>query len=223
MTSSPDPTVGLPADLATTVPLLAPAVPEVPALLDAAERVLAACAAAEDERAERALWIARAADPWTLPLGAVVGSGLPAPLAGRAAWHALARLAATLRPAHRAGAERWAAPDGTARTAFVPVSAEPADLELLTRAAARLTSPRRRREGALAAALVALGEDGEPRDEQHPAALGCLLAVLVPVEDPATVVLHHLARTTGRYLDDGALDAHRQVRARVLARLRAAR
>lgn len=219
MTSSPDPALRHDADLATTVACLVPAVPEVPALLHAARQVLAACAAAEDERTERALWIARAADAWTVPVGAVVGSGLPAPLAGRAAWHALGRLAAAVEPAYREGPDHWTGPDGGSLTAFRPVSADPDDLTLLERAAARLTSPRRRREGALAAALAVLGDD----EDRHPAALGCLLGVLVPVRDRATVALQQAARAPYRPLDAEALDAHRAVRGQVLDRLAAAR
>jgi hypothetical protein len=219
MTSSPDPALRHVADLTTAVRFLVPVVPEVPALLDAARGVLAACAAAEDDRTERALWIARAADAWTVPVGAVVGSGLPAPLAGRVAWQALSRLAAVVEPAYREGPDHWTGPDGRPLTAFRPVSADPDDLALLERAAARLTSARRRREGALAAALAVLGDD----EDRHPAALGCLLAVLVPVADRATMALHRAARVPHRPLDAEARDAHRAVRARVLDRLAAAR
>lgn len=219
MTSSPDPALRHVVDLATAAPCLVPAVPEVPALLDAADRVLAACAAAEDDRTERALWIARAADAWTVPVGAVVGSGLPAPLAGRVAWHALGRVATAVRAAHRDGPEHWTGPDGGMLTAFRPVSADPADLALLGRAAARLTSSRRRREGALAAALAVLDDE----EDRHPAALGCLLAVLVPVQDRATTALYRAARAPRRPLDGDALAAHRHVRAQVLGRLAATR
>ncbi|MFC5061016.1 hypothetical protein [Actinomycetospora atypica] len=200
----------------TTAAYLVPVIGEVAALLGAAERVLAACARAEDQHAERAVAIAASVDPATLPVGAVVGAGLPVPLAGRLAHRALHRLGAALHPVLGEAA-------GDGPVGFRVVSVDTTDLALLGQAAAQLTNRHRTRHGALGDALHALGgAPGEPPDHQHPAALGCLLAVLVPVVDPAAVALAEVAGDRVP-LDPAARQAHRDVQARVLARLHRAR
>jgi hypothetical protein len=175
-------------------------------------------------------------DPCTLPLQAVVGPGLPVPLAGRIAFRALQRLAVALRPVLYPGSCTQAASDGDGPVAFHALRVDTTDLAILGQAAAQLTHPRRTREGTLSAAVAMLAvEDGrEPPDDRHPAALGCLLAVLVPVVDPVAATLHAAvvasqedhgtprvpARLTG---DAVARPAHREVSRRVLARLGRAR
>lgn len=194
----------------TTARYLVPVLGEVAALLDAAERVLVACGRAEDEQADRAVTLAASIDPTILPVGAVVGAGLPAPLAGRLAYRALRRLGAALQPA----LGEVVADDGP--VGFRVVSVDTTDLALLGQAAAQLTSRHRTRHGALGAALDTLGDGlDEPPDDRHPAALGCLLAVLVPVVDPAAAALAGDPAPTRL--------AHREVGARVLARLHRAR
>jgi hypothetical protein len=209
----------------TTAPYLAPAVPEVAALLGASERVLVACGRAEDAHADRAMRVAASVDPCTLPVSAIVGPGLPAPLAARVAFRALQRLAVALRPVLRQAPGTWTTPDGTDIPAFRALQVDTTDLAILGQAAARLTHPRRAREGSLGAALETLHAGaGEPPDHRHPAALGCLLAVVVPVVDPVAGALHAVAAE----LDDVTLDAplveaHREVGRRVVARLQRAR
>ena len=201
----------------TTAPYLVPVMGEVAALLDAAERVLVACGRAEDEHADRAVSLAASIDPAILPVGAVVGAGLPAPLAGCLAYRALRRLGAALQPV----LDEAVAADGP--VGFRVVSVDTTDLALLGQAAAQLTSRHRMRHGALGDALEALHDSStEPPDDRHPAALGCLLAVLVPVVDPAAVALAEIA---GDRVPPGpaARQAHRDVQARVLARLHRAR
>jgi len=67
---------------------------------------------------------------------------------------------------------------------------------------------------------------GEPPEHRHPAALGCLLAVVVPVVDPVAVAVHDAA---GRGCPDrlvlgaATAEAHRELGRRVLARLRRTR
>jgi hypothetical protein len=119
--------------------------------------------------------------------------------------------------------------------AFHALRVDTTDLAILGQAAAQLTHPRRTRDGTQGAAVATLaGDGGEPPDDRHPAALGCLLAVLVPVVDPVAATLHAAvvasqedhgtprvpARLTG---DAVARPAHREVSRRVLARLGRAR
>jgi hypothetical protein len=198
-------------------------VPEVAALLGASERVLVACGRAEDAHADRAIRLAAALDPGTLPVGAVVGPGLPVPLARRIAFRALQRLAVALRPALAPDQHPWTTPDGDDVVAFRALRVDPTDLAILGRAAVQLTHPRRTKEGTLGGAVESLGGGtGEPPEHRHPAALGCLLAVVVPVLDPVALVLHDLA---GRecagplVLDATSAKAHREMGRRVLARL----
>ena len=211
----------------TTAPYLAPAVPEVAALLGAAERVLVACGRAEDDHADRAVRVAASVDPCTLPVTAVLGPGLPAPLASRVAFRALQRLAVALRPAMRRSPGAWTAPGGGDLVAFRALRVDTTDLAILGQAAARLTHPRRSREGSLGAALDALHPGpGEPPENRHPAALGCLLAVIVPVVDPVAGALHAVAaqaHTEDLVLDTAMHEAHREVGRRVLARLQRTR
>jgi hypothetical protein len=203
-----------------TTAFLVPAVPEVAALLGAAERVLVACGRAEDDHADRAFRIAATADPGTLPVTAVVGPALPAPLAARVALRALQRVAVALRPVVGDPAEGWATPDGGTVVAFRAVLVDPADLAVLRRAAARLTHPRRSREGTLGVALGGLDDSGgEPPDHRHPAALGCLLAVLLPVDDPVARAVHEAASSESPVLDAAALGAHRELGRRVVGAL----
>jgi len=210
-------------DRRTTGPYLVPVVPEVAALLGAAERVLVACGRAEDAHADRAVRIAGTVDPFTSPVGAVVGPGLPVPLARRIAFRALQRLAVALRPVLIADTEPWRAPDGGAVVPFAAVRVDTTDLAILGQAAAQLTHPRRTREGTLGGAVESLrGEHAEPPDHRHPAALGCLLAVVVPVLDPAAAAVHTAAvggSEERAVLDADVLEAHREVGGRVLARL----
>ncbi len=208
------------ADDAAGAPYLAPRVPEVAALLDAADRVLAACGRAEDAHADRTVRLAAAVDPCTLPLRAVVGPGLPVPLANRTAFRALQRLAVGLRPVLHPGPVPWPAPGEDGPVTFHALRVDTSDLAILEQAAVLLTHPRRRREGTLGVAISTLAPGGgEPADDRHPAALGCLLAVLVPV-DPAALDLHTAAAVG---TDAGTFDARREVGRRVLARLRRAR
>src|ERR1700712_4241224 len=161
----------------TTAPYLVPEVPEVAALLGAAERVLVACGRAEDAHADRAVRLAAAVDPGTLPVQALVGPGLPVPLARRIAFRALQRLAVALRPALRPETRAWTTTDGGSVVAFRVVRVDTTDLAILGQAAAQLTHPRRTREGTLGGAVESLGSrSGEPPEHRHPAALGCLLA-----------------------------------------------
>jgi hypothetical protein len=201
-----------------------PAVPEVAALLGASERVLVACGRAEDAHADRAIRLAAAVDPCTLPVGAVVGPGLPVPLARRIAFRALQRLAVVLRPALLPDPGPWTTPAGDEAVAFRALWVDTTDLAILGQAAAQLTHPRRTREGTLGAAMATLGP-GEPPGHRHPAALGCLLAAVAPVVDPAAAALHEAARQCpGRLvLDPTAAEAHRETGRRVLARLRRTR
>jgi hypothetical protein len=211
----------------TTAPYLVPAVPEVAGLLGASERVLVACGRAEDAHADRAIRLAATLDPGTLPVGAVVGPGLPVPLARRIAFRALARLAVALRPALTPDRSPWTTADGDDVVAFRAVRVDTTDLAILGRAAVQLTHPRRTREGTLGGAVESLrAGTGEPPEQRHPAALGCLLAVVVPVVDPVAVALHDAARKEcpGRLVLDAAiLEAHREMGRRVLARLRRTR
>jgi hypothetical protein len=208
----------------TTAPYLVPAVPEVATLLGAAERVLVACGRAEDAHADRAVRLAAAVDPCTLPVGAVVGPALPVPLARRIAFRALQRLAVALRPALCPDPDPWRAPDGAAVVPFAAVQVDTTDLAILGQAAAQLTHPRRTREGTLGGAVESLrGGLREPSGDRHPAALGCLLAVVVPVVDPLAAAVHDAAAGEGPVLDAAAAEAHREVGERVLARLRAFR
>jgi hypothetical protein len=214
--SRPDRRAGLrrPADPApsgpTVAPFLAPAVPEVAALLGAAERVLVACGRAEDDHADRVLRIAATADPCTLPVSAVVGPALPVPLASRVAFRALRRLSVALRPVLRETAS-----DDV--VAFRALRVDTADLALLDRAARRLTHRRRSREGTLGAALDGLRDrHGGFPDHRHPAALGCLLAVLLPVVDPVAATVHDTAR---HHPAGAALEAHRELGRRVVGAL----
>src|ERR1700712_2653656 len=161
----------------TTAPYLVPEVPEVAALLGAAERVLVACGRAEDAHADRAVRLAAAVDPGTLPVQALVGPGLPVPLARRIAFRALQRLAVALRPALRPETRAWPTTDGGSVVAFRAVRVDTTDLAILGQTAAQLTHPRRTREGTLGGAVESLGSrSGEPPEHRHPAALGCLLA-----------------------------------------------
>jgi hypothetical protein len=67
---------------------------------------------------------------------------------------------------------------------------------------------------------------GEPPEHRHPAALGCLLAVVVPVVDPVAVRLHDAAGKEcpgRRVLDPATAEAQREMGRRVLARLQRAR
>lgn len=206
-------------------PYLVPAVPEVAALLGASERVLVACGRAEDDHADRAIRIAATADSCTLPVTAVVGPALPVPLAARVAFRALQRLAVALRPVLRETPGAWTTAGGDDVVAFRALRVDTTDLALLGHAAARLTHPRRTREGTLGAALGALHDGcGEPPDHRHPEALGCLLAVLVPVVDPVAVTVHQAAQRHPDVpvLDVTTVEAHRELRRRVtgaLARL----
>lgn len=207
----------------TTARYLVPVVPEVASLLGAAERVLVACGRAEDQHADRAVAIAASIDPVTLPVGAVVGAGLPVPLAGRIAFRALQRLAVALRPVLVGDRGGWTTTDGGTLVAFRVLSVDTTDLALLGQAAAQLTSRHRTRHGVLGDTLDVLASGGdEPPEDRHPAALGCLLAVLVPVVDPAAATIAEAAadRVT---LGSAAVQAHRDVRDRVLARLQRAR
>ena len=211
----------------TTAAYLVPAVPEVAALLGASERVLVACGRAEDAHADHAFRIAATVDPGTLPVGAVVGPGLPVPLARRIAFRALQRLAVALRPALRPDPHPWTTPDGVDVVAFRALRVDTTDLAILGQAAAQLTHPRRTREGTLGSAVESLGGGtGEPPEHRHPAALGCLLAVVVPVVDPVAVAVHDAA---GRECPDrlvlgaATAEAHRELGRRVLARLRRTR
>jgi hypothetical protein len=180
----------------TTAPYLAPAVPEVAALLGASERVLVACGRAEDDHADRAIRIAATADSCTLPVTAVVGPALPVPLAARVAFRALQRLAVALRPVLRETPGAWTTPGGDDVVAFRALRVE--------------------------AALSALHDGcGEPPDHRHPEALGCLLAVLVPVVDPVAVTVHEAAQRHPDVsdLDASTLEAHREVGRRVVGAL----
>jgi hypothetical protein len=206
----------------TTAPYLAPAVPEVAALLGASERVLVACGRAEDDHADRAIRIAATADPCTLPVSALVGPALPAPLASRVAFRALQRLALALRPVLRETSGVWSTPGRGDVAAFRALRVDTTDLALLGQAAARLTHPRRTREGTLGVALGALrDESGEAPDHRHPAALGCLLAVLVPVVDPVALTVYDAAQRHPDVpvLDAAALEAHREIGRRVVGAL----
>jgi hypothetical protein len=186
-----------------------------------------ACGRAEDAHADRAFRIAAAVDPCTLPVGAVVGPALPVPLARRIAFRALQRLAVALRPALRPDPQPWATPDGDDVVAFRALRVDTTDLAILGQAAAQLTHPRRTREGTLGGAVESLGPGrGEPPEHRHPAALGCLLAVVVPVVDPVAVTVHDAAGRPcpGRLaLDTATAEAHREMGRRVLARLQRAR
>jgi hypothetical protein len=197
-------------------------VPEVAALLGASERVLVACGRAEDDHADRAIRIAATADSCTLPVTAIVGPALPVPLASRVAFRALRRLAVALRPVLRETAGSWTASSGSDVMAFRALRVDTTDLALLGRAATRLTHPRRAREGTLGAALGALLDgSGEAPDHRHPEALGCLLAVLVPVDDPAAVTVHEAAQRHPDVLvlDATLLEASRELGRRVVARV----
>jgi hypothetical protein len=102
------------------------------------------------------------------------------------------------------------------------------DLVVLDQAARRLTRARGA-GGALGAGLALLDPGGrEPRDDRHPAALGCLLAVVVPAVDPVALALHDLAARSaprrgsdggGLVLDDAGVAAHVEVGRRLVARL----
>jgi hypothetical protein len=199
-------------------------VPEVAALLGASERVLVACGRAEDAHADRAVRLAAAVDPCTLPVGAVVGPGLPVPLARRIAFRALQRVAVALHPALLPDPGLWTTPDGDDVVAFRALRVDTTDLAILGQAAVQLTHPRRTREGTLGAAMVSLGP-GEPPGHRHPATLGCLLAALVPVVDPVAKALHEAAgECPGRLvLDAATAGAQREMGRRVLARLRRTR
>jgi hypothetical protein len=211
----------------TSAPYLVPAVPEVAALLGASERVLVACGRAEDAHADRAVRLAAAVDPCTLPVGAIVGPGLPVPLARRIAFRALQRLAVALRPALTPDPSPWATPDGDPVVAFRTLRVDTTDLAILGQAAAQLTHTRRTREGTLGGAMESLrAATGEPPEHRHPAALGCLLAVVVPVVDPVAVRLHDAAGKEcpgRRVLDPATAEAQREMGRRVLARLQRAR
>jgi hypothetical protein len=212
----------------TTASYLVPAVPEVAALLGASERVLVACGRAEDAHADRAIRLAAALDPGTLPVGAVVGPGLPVPLARRIAFRALQRLAVALRPALTPDQHPWTTPEGDDVVGFRALRVDTTDLAILGQATVQLTHPRRTREGTLAGAVESLGSGGddEPPEHRHPAALGCLLAVVVPVVDPIAIVLHDAAgkECAGRLIIDATTaEAHREMGRRVLARLQRAR
>ncbi|MCD2197946.1 hypothetical protein LQ327_31705 [Actinomycetospora endophytica] len=204
----------------TVASYLAPVVPEVAALLGAAERVLVACGRAEDAHADRAIRIAATTDSCTLPVTAVVGPGLPVPLASRVAFRALQRLAVALRPVLREAPGAWTSPAGDDLVAFRALRVDTTDLAILGQAAARLSHPRRTREGTLGGAIESLGP-GEPPDHRHPAALGCLLAVVVPVVDPVAVTLHEAAQRHPDVpvLDAAILAAHREVGRRVVGAL----
>jgi hypothetical protein len=150
----------------------------------------------------------------------VVGPGLPVPLSGGVALDALRRVTGGLTTA----AATWRTGTGRRLPAFRALQVDTTDLAVLGMAAAQLTPPRPA-EGALGAALDAVARGGgEPPDDRHPAALGCLLAVLVPVIDPAVVTLHGFAVRGGdATLSEAGVGAHREVVCRVLARLRRAR
>ncbi|NMO91500.1 hypothetical protein [Actinomycetospora sp. TBRC 11914] len=218
-----DPSTATP-DGRTTAAYLAPAVPEVAALLGAAERVLVACGRAEDAHADRAIRLAAAVDPATLPVHAVVGPGLPVPLARRIAFRALQRFAVALRPALGREPGTWPGPGRRDVVAFRALRVDTTDLAVLGQAAAQLTHPRRTREGTLGAAVESLGGGaGEPPADRHPAALGCLLAVVVPVVDPVAAAVHEVAAAEHPLLDAATLEAHHELGCRVLSRLRRAR
>lgn len=210
---------------------LVPAVPEVAELLAAAERVLLTCAEVEDEQGRRILAVAGALDPVLTPPLAIVGPGLPRPLADRVALRALRRLALALHPTVPGDVGGWWAPGGRDRLVeFRAVVVDARDLPLLADAAAHLSHPRRPREGAMGRVRERLGPGcAETPDDRHPDALGCLLATVVPVDDPETLALHrvaHHARVTARpgpvigvVLDERTLTAHRAVAARIPRRL----
>lgn len=210
---------------------LVPALPEIAALLAAAERVLLTCAEVEDDRGRRLLSVAAALDPTLTPPAALLGPGLPRPLADRVALRALRRLALALHPSVPGDVGGWWAPGGHEPVVeFRAVVVDARDLPLLADAAAHLSHSRRSREGALALVRERLGEDvGEPDEpvtDRHPDALGCLLATILPVDDPATVTVHRVAREArearaapGIVLDEPALAAHRALGARILRRL----
>jgi hypothetical protein len=216
-----------PAGGGTIAPYLVPAVPEVAALLGASERVLVACGRAEDAHADHAFRIAATVDPCTLPVSAVVGPGLPVPLARRIAFRALQRLAVALRPALRPDPRPWTTPEGDEVVAFRALRVDTSDLAILGQAAVRLTHPRRTREGTLGGAIASLGDGAdEPPGHRHPAALGCLLAVVVPVVDPAAVAVHDAGGEEcpdRLVLDAATTEAHREIGRRLLARLQRTR
>jgi hypothetical protein len=223
---------------------LAPDVPETLALVTAAGTVLIACGRAEDHARPRRgppggpddSDPAGTGEGWACvdPLAAFEAcqAQLPSPVAGKAAFAALHRVVTALRPALHRHPEPalpvWWGPDGNRVAPLRLVAPGDGDLQVLAAAAACLTHP----TPALATVLDRLcpglqDTDDGGHDDRHPAALGCLLAVLVPVADPDTELLAVYAQGDGEgdgvRLDARGRAAHRRVTTRMTTALAACR